>query len=202
MRKFYVTAFVLAAACSDGAAAPAPSERAAETPTPGVVVDSAIPIPEAIRRFQAPLDPVNALADGDSTLAGLVRRLVAAYAERDSAELSRLALTATEFGYLYYPESPYPHPPYELSPDLLWYMAGEAGARGASRARERLGGRGSAAAAFDCGGAPRTDGLTRVWGPCLVTVRYADGAEERLGLLNAVAERDGRFKAISLENEL
>lgn len=182
------------AACSEG--------DAAQAPRPGVVVDSAIPLPEATRRFQARLEPVAALADGDVELEGLLRRLVAAYTGRDSAELSRLAMTAPEFGYLYYPESPYPHPPYQISPDLLWYMAGEGADRGASRARERLGGRGATLATYHCGDSPKQEGETRVWGPCRVTVRYADGTEEELGLLNAVAQRDGRFKAISLENEL
>jgi hypothetical protein len=200
---YLVAAVTVVAGCSPEATS-GTAEAAEATPRPGVVVDSAFPMPEALHRFQATIDepaPVR-LEGGAASLEELFARLVAAYASRDADALDGLAMTRGEFGYLYYPESPYPEPPFELAPDFLWYMVEQRGMRGVGRATEMLTGEGTEYLGFQCPGAVKEEGETRLWGPCLVRVRLPSGIEESLRLANAIAERDGRFKLIGFDNGL
>jgi hypothetical protein len=199
---------VLTACAGDADSSPAPAASAAETPAaeprPGAVVDSAIPMPEALRRFQAAIEEPapERLQGGATTLEELFRRLVAAYAARDAAALDRLAVTRAEFGYLYYPESPYSEPPYELAPDFVWFLVEERGVRAVSRATERLAEKGPTMTSYSCPGAVKDEGTNRLWGPCFVRVRFADGSEDELRLANAIMEREGRFKLVGFDNGL
>lgn len=211
MTRNAISALLLAsAACTGGEALPAAEQGGGAPPATsanlwgGAVVDSALPISEALRRFQASVpEPAPAsLRGGAASLDELLERLVAAYAGGDAAALDSLGLTRAEFGYLYYPESPYPEPPYGLAPDLLWHLIEQGGARGAARARERLGGRGAHLVGHRCSAPARMAGPGRVWGPCFASIRYADGAEEELQLVNAALERDGRFKLVTFDNKL
>src|SRR5690606_28646921 len=69
-------------------------------PRPGVVVDSAIPIPEALRRFQAEISepPPVAMTGGAASMEDLLRDLVHGYTAHDADELDRLLMTPAEFG--------------------------------------------------------------------------------------------------------
>ena len=72
-------------------------ETVAVPPTAGVV-DSALPIEELVRRFEAGIDPVSALDSGAAhSRDELVTRFVQALSARDSAALRAISLTRAEF---------------------------------------------------------------------------------------------------------
>jgi hypothetical protein len=169
---------------------------------PGYVVDSAIAMPEALRRFQAatPGSQPKKLEGGARTLDALLRTLAEKYASDDTDALRHLALTRGEFAYLYYPESPYPEPPYQLAPELLWYLVEQNSARGLERGLQRVG-TGTHYISHSCANAPKQEGNNRVHGPCTVEVRRMDGSMANFRLANAVVERDGVFKLVSFDND-
>jgi hypothetical protein len=189
----------LRAAAEDADASPA---IATERPAPAVV-DSALPMDEALRRFQAATEEPRPtrLTGGAPSLDALFRALLAAYAARDAEALDRLAVSRAEFAWLYYPDSPYPLAPYELSPDFVWFLVEERGARGVGRAVERFGGRRVEYRSHECPGHPREEGGGLLWGPCLVRLTV-DGTDDQVRLANAILERDGRFKLIGFDNKL
>ena len=168
------------------------------------VVDSALPIAELLRRAQARIHgpPPRDLEGGAPTLDSLFARYVDALAARDTTTLGRLAITPAEFVYLYYPESPYGRPPYNLAPDFVWMFMRENGAKGTRLAIRDYGGRGWRYRAHDCGARPRQEGANRVWGPCRVTIVSPAGAAMAVPFVNNVIERDGRAKFLSYASEL
>ncbi|MBA3498360.1 MAG: hypothetical protein H0T86_14765, partial [Gemmatimonadales bacterium] len=101
-------ACAVAVGCTSGEArAPKPSGTAA-------VIDSALPIEEALRRFREGRTEPKALRGGVSSRESLARGFVAALEARDTAALRRLVLSAEEFAWLYYPASALSKPPYQL----------------------------------------------------------------------------------------
>ena len=197
-----------AAACRDreAAAAAAPAvAAAASSPMPAVVgvVDSAIPIDEALRRFRAGLPEVAALGGGAAPSRDLlVRRFVDAVARRDTAALRAMQLTRGEFAYLYYPATQYVRPPYELDPRTLWFLSREQSDKGLRRVVERVGGRAITLAGYDCSSEPPVrQGPNVIWGRC--TVRYRAGADTLVErrLFSGVIERGGAFKFLSYAND-
>jgi hypothetical protein len=216
MYRFFAPLVLLAGlglgACADGQAALRAAAEDADIPPAAVpeterpapaVVDSALPMDEALRRFQAETEgpPPERLTGGEASLDALFRALLAAYAARDAEALDRLAITRAEFAWLYYPESPYPRAPYELSADFLWFLVEERGARGVGKAAERFGGAQVVYRGYECPGAVKEEGGGRLWGPCLVRVT-TDGRDDVVRLTNAVLERDGRFKLVGFDNKI
>ena len=131
----------------------------------------------------------------------LMRGLVDAYRYRDNEALDRLTLSRAEFGYLYYPESPYPEPPFRISPDLLWFMVEQNSAKGAAAAADYFAQRNATYAGHDCSPA-RPEGSNLLWGPCFVTLRWPDGRDDVQRIANAVVQREGRFKMVGLDNDM
>jgi hypothetical protein len=198
-------------ACADGQAALRTAAEDADAPPAAVpterpasaVVDSALPMDEALRRFQAETEgpPPERLTGGEASLDALFRALLAAYAARDAEALDRLAITRAEFAWLYYPDSPYPHAPYELSADFLWFLVEERGARGVGKATERFGGAQVEYRGYECPGGVKEEGGGVLWGPCLVRLTI-DGRDDVVRLANAILERDGRFKLVGFDNKI
>jgi hypothetical protein len=130
-----------------------------------------------------------ATASVDSLLAGYVR----AVAARDTAGMRALALTVSEFAWLYYLDSPMAQKPYELDPDVMGAHISAQSARGATRALDRFGGRSSGAWRSACAPA-RASGALRLH-ECTVSVA---GTALRL----SAVERDGRVKLVGLGTSL
>ncbi len=186
---------VSAAACADGAAS------GAKRPPQAGVVDSALPIEEALRRFREGMAEPAALRGGAPSREALVRELVAALEARDTAGLRRLVLDAEEFAWLYYPASPLSRAPYELPPDLVWFQMEGQSRKGASLL---LGERAGAALGYlghTCG-SERTEGANRIYGHCVL--RRVTAAGDTLGerLFGLIVERGGVFKFVSYANKL
>lgn len=169
---------------------------------PGYVIDSVIPIDEALRRFRAGLPVATEL---DSTAArsrdALVHAFAAAIAARDTARLRALTLSRAEFAYLYYPFTPYVRRPYELAPETLWFLGQQASDKGLRRVVERLGGPAFRIAAYACDDTAAVQGRNRLWQHCAVAYTAGtDTGQTRRRLFGTIVERDGRFKFLSYVN--
>jgi len=165
-------------------------------------VDSALPRAQALARFRRDLPAVSALEGGATSRDELVRHFIAALERRDTSALRSLTLTRSEFAYLYYPTTPQGLPPYDLAPDLMWFMLVEHGTKGGSHALQERGGHELRLLGHRCEGNPSREGENTLWGPCLV-LRLGERddtiAERLFGL---IMERGGRFKFVNYANNL
>jgi hypothetical protein len=184
----------LIAACGGQSAAAGPKHRAQH-------VDSIVPRDVALQRFQATARRVDALSGGAPSRDLLVHAFVRALETRDTAALRSLALDRNEFAYLYYPTAPQGLPPYDLTPELLWFMLQTGSDKGLGRALESRGGRPLPLRSYRCDSIPSREGANTVWGPCAVRYRRAGKpVEERL--FGLIIERGGTFKFVSYTNRL
>ncbi|HET9984310.1 MAG TPA: hypothetical protein VFQ38_12010 [Longimicrobiales bacterium] len=206
LRALAVPLLIALAACrgeprpaSGAVPANAPSAAGA-APAPGVI-DSAVPIPELLRRFRRNTPPVAALADAPTSREALVARFARALAAADSATLARLALSRAEFAWLYYPESPLARPPYELSPGMMWFQIVANDRKGLGRLL-----RAHRAKPFRIDGhrcePPLRQGPNVVYNRCVALVRDRGGQRAEAELFGSILERDGRFKFVSYANGL
>ncbi len=188
----------------------APEESATKTP-PSVgssasttgVIDSVLPVEEALRRFRAdiPVTP-SGLSGGATTREQLVKSFVQALQQVDTTSLGRMLITRAEFAYLYYPTSRASKPPYEESPDLNFLRSREHSGKGIRRALKLLGGRPARYAGYMCSANTRTEGENTLWGPCTVKADTGAGAPVELSLFGTIIERAGQFKFLSYANQL
>jgi hypothetical protein len=167
-----------------------------------VHVDSAIPRDEELRRFRSGLIEPAELAGGARSRDALVQSYVSALERGDTAALTALAITQAEFAYLYYPTNPQARPPYDLSPGLMWFMLQQTGRRGLLHALGERGGHPLGFLGYRCDRSPSREGANRVWGPCLVSRRQANGDVVAERLFGLILERSGRYKFVSLANRL
>lgn len=212
IRAARVAVAVIVVACGGGdrtAARPADTASASRvadaaasaTPLdPRQVVDSILPIEEALRHFQAGLPAPDRFANGARSRDALVRRFVDRLAARDTAALRALTLTRAEFGHLVYPRSSYTRPPYRTAPGLVWMQIAAADAKGIRRLlRPDL--RVDAYVGHRCLAAPVIDGTVTLWRKCRVTARLADGDTLDAQLFGVIVERDGRFKFVNYDTD-
>ncbi len=181
----------------EGAGTP---EAAARTP---VHVDSTFPIEEEIRRFRVGMTPVHDLASGgmpsrEALVEALLRRLEAA----DTVGVASLALTRTEFAYLYYPYTIYTAPPYELSPALVWFQLQNRSSRGVGRLLQRYAGETLHDTGHRCPDEGEPWGEGHIWHGCTVLgeLPTGEGVEERL--FGSILRVGDRYKFVSFSNEL
>lgn len=166
------------------------------------VVDSALPRDEALRRFKAGLPPVDSLEGGAASRGELVASFMEALARSDTAALTRLAVSRSEFAYLYYPSSPHGKPPYDLEPALMWFMLVQQRDRGLSRVLERYGRTPISLIGYDCDERASHEDENVVHGPCTVRWRGEGGDTLAVRLFSQILERGGRFKFLSYGNRL
>lgn len=176
-------------------------EARAET-TAGRVVDSVIDREEALRRFRTGLARADSLSGGARTREELVAALVRALGARDTSALVRMALTRSEFAYLYYPTTPQALPPYDLEPGLMWFLLFERSNQGVRRALERFGGQRLRVLGHDCGKQASREGANTVYGPCVVFWRNQQGDSASVRVFSQIIERGGRYKFVSYANRL
>jgi hypothetical protein len=197
-----LAATVLMAACTPlGDTTDAPVVAAASASAVSHV-DSIFPIEEEVRRFRAALpDSATTLTGAATSLDELVARFIATLETRDTASLRRMALTAAEFAYLYYPHTQFTAHPYEMSPQLVWFQLENYGSKGLNRALDRFGGRSLAVSGYDCESAVM-QGPNRLSGGCVLHVMEESGSARSVSLFGIILERDGLFKFISYGNSL
>ncbi len=181
----------------------APSEAAAGAlPQDTLSGDVLLPMPEMIARFQEGVPVPDTLGDGvASSRDELVTAFVTAIKDSSAAALRSLRLDVAEFAWLYFPESRYTEKPYELPPETLWMLMDQNGLKGQTRLLRRFGGRQLDVTAYACEDEPRREGPNTFWEQCLITVNSADGARS-MRLFGSIMERGGRFKFVSMANDL
>ncbi len=177
---------------------------ARETKTAGATstVDSIVPRDEALRRFQEGTPRVERLDGGETSREKVIAAYVRALEARDSAGIARLAISRSEFAWLYYPTTPQGLPPYEVEPGLLWFLLSSRSDKGARRALTVYGGHRFKVLSQDCGREGAREGDNTIWGPC--TVRWIGESRDTVStrLLSQIIERDGRYKVLSYSNGL
>jgi hypothetical protein len=168
---------------------------------PGYVIDSVLPVEEEIRRFQAslPRRPTT-LEHGAASLDALVSRFAEAVSRNDTTALVRLLVTRSEFGHLVYPSSPYTRAPYRLTPDVAWLQIRAASNKGADRLLARFGGKPMVVASYACSGAVDRQSDNTIRTGC--ALRLAESPAVARKLFGAVIARHGRYKLLSLANDL
>lgn len=170
-------------------------------PKPSLVVDSVLPVAEALERFQHGLPRVSKLEGAAPSRDELVRHFMAALESGDSAELARLHVSRAEYAFLYYPTSVYARKPYELSPDIAWFLSEQNSRKGRDRIVRRLAGRRLELHAYECG-MPATEGPNRFWRSCHVSFTDVTTAEKATRkLFGPIIERDGGYKLLSYSND-
>ncbi|MEX2472594.1 MAG: hypothetical protein WEA34_10460 [Gemmatimonadota bacterium] len=169
----------------------------------GRVVDSIFPMEEQIRRFQATVaDTPTTFRGGSASRDGLVEAFLSAVQARDADALAALTMDRAEYAFLYYPYSAFARPPYELPPEIHWLQVQNTQSRSLTRLFQQLDERTLDPRGYRCDGEPVASGPIRIWENCFVLVPGGteDVVEQRL--FGSVLEHDGRFKFLSLSNEL
>jgi hypothetical protein len=164
------------------------------------VVDSSLPLEEALRRFRVGLSVVKRLSGGAPTRDALVRRFVRAVEQRDTAAVRAMVLSRAEFAYLYYPDSPFTREPHEQMAGLVWFFTQANSSKGITRAFNRLGGQSLAYRGHQCNVRPKRQGPNRLWENCVVRLGQGN-TDAELRLFGSIIERDGRLKFVSYAND-
>ncbi|HEU5304827.1 MAG TPA: hypothetical protein VFU40_09315 [Gemmatimonadales bacterium] len=168
----------------------------------GGVVDSVVPRDTAVARFQRAIPRVASFTGGAETRDALVLRFVTALERRDTVTLRSLLLTQSEFGWLYYPSNPEGLPPYNLTPQLMWFMLQGHSARGLERLLQQRSDKPLRYAGHRCDPKASRHGANTVWGPCVVLRRSETGDPITERLFGQIVERGGRYKFVSYTNKL
>jgi hypothetical protein len=176
--------------------------RVTRVPGLSAVVDSAVPMDDALRRFREVLPEVTRLGGGEASRERLVRAFVRALGARDTAALRAMVLSRAEFAWLYYPTAREANPPYNLPPDLMWFTQQGRSERGIGTALETLGGHPIRYLGHDCAPEPRIEGENRLWGFCVVRYLNEGGESLRQQVFGLIIERGGVYKFVSYANKL
>lgn len=183
-------------------AADSQAAHVAEVVAAGGVVDSILPISEAITRFRAALPRTDTLRHAAPSRDALVARWAAAVAGSDTATLNALVLDRAEFAWLYYPTSRMSLPPYEAPPALLWGQLLASSEEGITQLLRRHGGQRFQVDAVRCPEPPVAEGDNRLHERCEVRMRTPGDALPPARLFGTIVERDGRFKFLGYANAL
>lgn len=146
--------------------------------------------------------PLARLTGGASTAAELVRRFAAALERRDTTALRELALTRSEFAYLYYDTHPMSKPPYDLPPGLMWFQLQGNSSRGLRLLLAKRAGEPLAIVGHRCDAPVMYGPRNRFHGGCVVERQTAAGGVHAESLFGSILEREGVFKIVSYSNDL
>ena len=152
------------------------------TSAPSATIDTVLPPEQALARFRGTAPRVESLTAGTPTTDSLLKTFSRAVRTNDTAALVRLAMTRAEFADLYYPNHPRGKPPYDLSPQLMWYQLTENSEQGLRRLLAARGGRDLRITSVACSDTIRLSPTTAVLASCRTTgtARTADSAQAAL----------------------
>ena len=156
---------------------------------------------DLLRHFQVLTGtPVTRLEGGASSREALARAFLAALERGDRVAVERMVVTASEFGHLYFPESIFMRPPYELDPAVVWMQLDAATTTGMRRALQHYSGDQLEDVDLVCS-APDRQGRATIHG-CDVRRVDARGDTIRERMFGPILEWGGSFKFLSLQNKL
>ena len=190
-------ALVFLTACADRPGAQRAEAAAATAQGEG---GSPYSIDSALTLFRSGLDPVAELHGGQPSIDALVTRFGDMVASRDTATMRTIVMTRREFAWLYYPTSPFVHPPTMQEPGLAWFLHLQHSQKGASRLLDRFGGRPMRIISNRCTD-PLRQGSNTLWSDCVQRI-VVQGDTVTTRLFAGVLERAGRFKIFSYSNDL
>ena len=168
-----------------------------------LVIDSALPPAEEMRRFRAGLGAArDSLHGGAPSREALVRSYLRALETHDTLAIRALVMDRVEFADLYYPFSRYAHPPYRSPVGLVWSLLQQNSEKGAVRALRRLGGQKLQFERLTCRGFAEPLGRSRLLGGCTTrfVVAGTDTTERRL--FSAILQTAGRYKFVSYASDM
>lgn len=166
------------------------------------VVDSVVAPDVALARFRAGLTEPAGLTGGAPTRDSLFALALAALTARDTGAIRDLTLTRAEFAWLYYPTNPQAAPPYDLDPQLMWFLLLGNSENGLREALSTYGGRPLRYRDGRCEGDSSVQGANALWGPCWLGFNEVGGNKREDRLLGLVIRRAGRYKIVSWSNKL
>lgn len=166
------------------------------------IVDSVIPREVALARFRQGLQEPAGLVDGAPSRDSLFRLALRALTERDTALIRRLTLSRAEFAWYYYPSNPQAYPPYDLDPQMMWFLLLGNSDNGLRRALHVYGGRSLRYRDGRCEGDSSVQAENVLWGPCSLGYEEPDGQRGEERLLKVVIRRGGAYKVVSWANKL
>ena len=181
---------------------PVAQHEAAKPKHTPVHVDSVVPREVALARFQQASERTAAFEGGAPSRDVLVHAFVRAVETKDTTALRRLVVSRGEFAYLVYPTSAQGLPPYNLSPDLYWFMTVEQSNRGVHHLINELGGKHLSYAGYRCQGDSTVEGENTLWGPCVIHTIQRRGDTLSQRLFGPIVARGGRYKFLSYSNRL
>lgn len=186
-----------------GAACTPDDPRATDLEPEGtVVVDSVFPMDEELRRFRMGMDSIDAFRGGVNSRDELVETFVDALSRADTLALAGLAMTPTEFAWLYFPNSMYTEPPYQLPPGMVWFQLQNRSSRGLNRALSRLGGQTLYYTGYQCPDEGQAYGEGWIWHGCTLLGQLPTGEDVEQQLFGSILEWRGRYRLVSFSNEL
>lgn len=166
----------------------------------GTVVDSVLPREIEIARFRMGLSEVtelsNALPSRDALVDAFVKRLAA----RDTVKLGELALTKSEFAWIYYPSSPIGKPPYDLSPALMYFQFDGNNRKGFVKLIDDRSEKDLKVVGFSCASTEMQD-KNIVYSQCTFKRLQAPGDTLTELLFGGIIERNGKFKLLNFANK-
>lgn len=111
-----------------------------------------------------------------------------------------MLLNAAEYITLYYPESPYTHPPYRQSPGVRWALITNTSMQGLTRVWRRHAGIPMGFTGYHCAPEPEVVGRNKVWTGCVV--EWKNGSDRgAIRLFGPIIERDGEFKFLTYASD-
>ncbi len=170
---------------------------------PGYIVDSIFTPDEEIRRFRKALggDSATQFVGGSASRDALVRRFIDALVKSDTSDLRAMAVHAREFADLYYPRSPYAHPPYHQPPDFAWRLIQDKGRGGLTKLMKQVAGTSMRYVGNDCEPKVLYEGEVTRYSGCLVRVVMPAGDTATKRYFGSIVERKGQFKFLSYAND-
>ncbi len=163
--------------------------------------DSATSMTYLLREFQKALPArPERLTGASASREALVERFLGALERGDAAALEAMRVSPVEFAHLYFPESIFMRPPYELDPRVVWMQIDAASNTGLRRAVQRHAGARLRYVGLICQ-PPQAQGIVVLHG-CDVRRLGVSGDTLRDRMFGAILERAGQFKFLSLENRM
>ncbi|MEO7361135.1 MAG: hypothetical protein ABI120_12460 [Gemmatimonadaceae bacterium] len=169
----------------------------------GGVVDSILPIPVQLDRFQAAMsEKPDTLRHASPSINALIMRLSIAIAANDTAALNAMMLDRAEFAWLYYPSSKMSLPPYEAPPQLLWGQILASSNDGAQNLLKKFGSAAFKVTGVNCPKPPVAEGGNLLHEGCLLKVQTPGAVQGEAAYFGTIIERDKRFKFVSYASRL
>lgn len=168
---------------------------------PGYVVDSILSPAEALRRFQDGVVNPGEFEHAEPSRDALVARFIRAVETNDSLSLIRSAVHRGEFAHLIYPQSPFAQSTRYQAPEVAWFQLSNGSVQGFRRTMARHGGSTMSSRGYRCPNPAERLGDLTIWRDCVLERRAGD-THTATRLFGPIVSRNGRYKFLSLANDL